>query len=150
MANQLFAAQMIPRLGVTGLASAPPGRLPSHLDLLRLLLHQQHYDLVGFQGMGKICCKVDGKTHKARLRSSMRKRQRISLKGLSLQKTELLKRFHCRRRFRRHINFLSNFKCLKGPPRLVFLGSPFGYGVARYPAVTCWVGNFFVVAKCHM
>ena len=45
-------------------------------------------------------------------------------------------------------SFLSNFKCLKGPPRLVFLGSPFGYGVARYPAVTCWVGNFFV-AKCH-
>ena len=66
MANQVLAAQMIPRLGVTGLASPPPGRLPSHLDLLRLLHHQQHYNLVGFQGMGKICCKIEGKTHKAR------------------------------------------------------------------------------------
>ena len=66
MANQVLAAQMIPRLGVTGLASPPPGRLPSHLDLLRLLYHQQHYNLVGFQGMGKICCKIDGKSHKAR------------------------------------------------------------------------------------
>ena len=66
MANQVLAAQMIPRLGVPGLASPPPGRLPSHLDLLRLLHHQQHYNLVGFQGMGKICCKIEGKTHKAR------------------------------------------------------------------------------------
>ena len=66
MANQVVAAQMIPRLGVPGLASPPPGRLPSHLDLLRLLHHQQHYNLVGFQGMGKICCKIEGKTHKAR------------------------------------------------------------------------------------
>ena len=66
MANQVLAAQMIPRLGVTGLASPPLGRLPSHLDLLRLLHHHQHYNLVGFQGMGKICCKIDGKTHKAR------------------------------------------------------------------------------------
>ena len=68
MANQVLAAQMIPRLGNlgTGLASPPPGRLPSHLDLLRLLHHQQHYNLVGFQGMGKICCKIDGKIHKAR------------------------------------------------------------------------------------
>ena len=47
MANQILAAQMIPRLGVTGLASPPPGKLPSHLDLLRLLLHQQHYNLLG-------------------------------------------------------------------------------------------------------
>ena len=70
MANQLLAAQMIPRLGVTGLAFPSPGRLPSHLDLLRLLLHQQHYDLLGLQGMGKICCKVDGKTHKARCKES--------------------------------------------------------------------------------
>ena len=66
MANQVVAAQMIPRLGVPGLASPPSGRLPSHLDLLRLLHHQQHYNLVGFQGMGKICCKIEGKTHKAR------------------------------------------------------------------------------------
>ena len=66
MANQVLAAKMIPRLGVTGLASPPPGRLPSHLDLLRLLYHQQHYNLVGFQGLGKICCKIDGKSHKAR------------------------------------------------------------------------------------
>ena len=70
MANQILAAQMIPRLGVTGLASPPPGRLPSHLDLLRLLLHQQHYNLRGFQGMGRSCCKVDGKTHKARCTES--------------------------------------------------------------------------------
>ena len=66
MANQVLAAQMIPRLGVTGLASPPLGRLPSHLDLLRLLHHHQHYNLVGFQGMEKICCKIEGKTHKAR------------------------------------------------------------------------------------
>ena len=66
MANQVVAAQMIPRLGVPGLASPPSGRLPSHLDLLCLLHHQQHYNLVGFQGMGKICCKIDGKIHKAR------------------------------------------------------------------------------------
>ena len=69
MANQLLAAQMIPRLGVTGLAFPSPGRLPSHLDLLRLLLHQQHYDLLGLQGMGKICCKIDGKIHKARCKN---------------------------------------------------------------------------------
>ena len=66
MANQVVAAQMIPRLGVPGLASPPSGRLPSHLDLLRLLHHQQHYNLVGFQGMEKIFCKIEGKTHKAR------------------------------------------------------------------------------------
>ena len=47
MANQLLAAQMIPRLGVTGLASPPQGRQPSQLNLLRLLLHQQH---LGFRG----------------------------------------------------------------------------------------------------
>ena len=29
MANQVVAAQMIPRLEVPGLASPPPGRLPS-------------------------------------------------------------------------------------------------------------------------
>ena len=34
------------------------------------------------------------------------------------------------------------FKCRKGPPRLVFFSSPFGYDLARYLAVTCWVGNF--------
>ena len=66
MANQVLAAQIIPRLGVTGLASPPPGRLSSHLDLLHLLYHQQHYNLFGFQGMGKICCQIDGKSHKAR------------------------------------------------------------------------------------
>ena len=31
--------------------------------------------------------------------------------------------------------FLSNFKCQKGPPRLVFLGPPSGYDLPRYPPV---------------
>ena len=70
MANQILASQMIPLLGVAGLASPPVGRLPSHLDLLRLLLHHQHYNLLGFQGMGSICCKVNSKTHKARCKDS--------------------------------------------------------------------------------
>ena len=43
MANEILAAQMIPRLGVAALASPLPGKLPSHLDLIRLLLHPQHY-----------------------------------------------------------------------------------------------------------
>ena len=39
-------------------------------------------------------------------------------------------------------SFWPNFKCRRGPPRLVFLGPPFGYDLAWYLAVTCWVGIF--------
>ena len=37
---------------------------------------------------------------------------------------------------------LSNFNCRRGPPRLVILDPPFGYDLAWYLGVTCWVGIF--------
>ena len=39
--------------------------------------------------------------------------------------------------------FLSNFKCQKGPPRLLFLGPPSGYDLPRYPPVVWWGVRFF-------
>ena len=39
-------------------------------------------------------------------------------------------------------SFWPNFKCRRGPPRLVFLGPSFRYDLAWYLAVTCWVGIF--------
>ena len=66
MANQLLAAQLIPSLGITGLAAIPPGKLSSHHDFIRLLFHHQHYNLLGFNGLRSITCKIDSKTKKAR------------------------------------------------------------------------------------
>ena len=68
MANQILAAKMIPHLGVPGLAAAPPGKLPSHHDFLRLLWHHEHYQMKGFNGIPSICCTIDSKTKKARCR----------------------------------------------------------------------------------
>ena len=62
MASQLLAAKMIPHLGVPGLAAAPPGKLPSHHDFLRLLWHHEHYQMKGFNGIPSICCTIDSKT----------------------------------------------------------------------------------------
>ena len=58
--------QMIPLLGVSGLAVVPPGKLASHHDFLRLLFHHLHYNLTGFQGVPSICCKGDSKTKRTR------------------------------------------------------------------------------------
>ena len=66
MASQLLAAQIIPSLGITGLAAIPPGKLASHHDFLRLLFHHQHYNLNGFKGIRSVSCKLDSKTKKAR------------------------------------------------------------------------------------
>ena len=38
---------------------------------------------------------------------------------------------------------LPNFKCQKGPPRLVFLGPPSGYHLTRYPPVAWWGVRFY-------
>ena len=65
MAEQL-APTIIPRLGVTGLAAVPQGKLASQHDFLRMLFHHQHYDMLGFQGIQSICCKVDSKSKKAK------------------------------------------------------------------------------------
>ena len=65
------AAEMIPRLGITGLVSPLPGKLPSHLDFICLPLHQQHYNLLGFPGMGKICCYVDSKPFSCKVHQEM-------------------------------------------------------------------------------
>ena len=35
-------------------------------------------------------------------------------------------------------SILSNFKCQKEPPRLVFVGPPSGYDLPRYPPVAWW------------
>ena len=59
---------MIPHLGVPGLAAAPPGKLQSHHDFLRLLWHHQHYQMKGFKGIPSICCTIDSSTKKARCR----------------------------------------------------------------------------------
>ena len=59
MANQLLAAQLIPSLGITGLAAIPPGKLSSHHDFIRLLFHHQHYNLLGFNGIRSISWKLD-------------------------------------------------------------------------------------------
>ena len=67
MASQLLAVQMIPRLGVPGLAVVPRDKLASH-DLLRLLFHHQHYNLQGFQGTASVSCKIDSKTKRAKCR----------------------------------------------------------------------------------
>ena len=48
MAGQQLNPQMIPHLGVSGLAAVPPRKLASEHDVLRLLFHQQHYNLTGF------------------------------------------------------------------------------------------------------
>ena len=66
MAGQLLAAQLIPSLGITGLAAIPPGKLSSHYDFIRLLFHHQHYNFQGFNGLKSICCKIDSKTKKGR------------------------------------------------------------------------------------
>ena len=66
MASQLLAAQIIPSLGITGLAAIPPGKLASHHDFIRLLFHHQHYNLIGFKGIRSVSCKLDSKTKKAR------------------------------------------------------------------------------------
>ena len=66
MANQLLAANLIPSLGVSGLAAIPAGKLPSHHDFIRLLFHHQHYNFQGFSGIRSISCTVDNKTKKAR------------------------------------------------------------------------------------
>ena len=66
MAGQQLNPQMIPHLGVSGLAAVPPRKLASEHDVLRLLFHQQHYNLTGFQGVPSICCKVDSKTKRTR------------------------------------------------------------------------------------
>ena len=66
MASQILAVKMIPHLGVTRLATAPPGTLPSHLDFLRLLLHHQHYQMKGFKGIPSISCTIDSSTKRAR------------------------------------------------------------------------------------
>ena len=68
MASQLLAVQMIPRLGVPGLAAVPRDKLASHHDLLRLLFHHQHYNLQGFQGTASVSCKIDSKTKRAKCR----------------------------------------------------------------------------------
>ena len=68
MASQILAAKMIPHLGVPGLAAAPPGKLQSHHDFLRLLWHHQHYQMKGFKGIPSICCTIDSSTKKARCR----------------------------------------------------------------------------------
>ena len=61
-----MAAQLIPSLGITGLAAIPPGKLASHHDFIRLLFHHQHYNFLGFSGLKSISCKIDSKTKKAR------------------------------------------------------------------------------------
>ena len=66
MASGQLGPQMIPLLGVSGLAVVPPGKLASHHDFLRLLFHHLHYNLTGFQGVPSICCKVDSKTKRTR------------------------------------------------------------------------------------
>ena len=66
MARQQLNPQMIPHLGVSGLPAVPPGKLASEHDFLRLLFHQQHYNLMGFQGVPSVCCKVDSKTKRTR------------------------------------------------------------------------------------
>ena len=66
MASQLLAAQLIPSLGITVLAAIPPGKLASHHDFIRLLFHHQHYNLLGFNGIRSISCKLNSKTKKAR------------------------------------------------------------------------------------
>ena len=66
MASQLLAAQIIPSLGITGLAAIPAGKLAFHHDFIRLLFHHQHYNLIGFNGIRSISCKLDSKTKKAR------------------------------------------------------------------------------------
>ena len=68
MASQLLAVQMIPRLGVPGLAAVPREKLASHHDLLRLLFHHQHYNMQGFQGTASVSCKIDSKTKRAKCR----------------------------------------------------------------------------------
>ena len=70
MAGQQLNPQMIPQLGVSGLAALPPGKLASEHDFLRLLFHQQHYNLTGFQGVPSICCKVDSKTKRTRCKEA--------------------------------------------------------------------------------
>ena len=70
MASQLLAVQMIPRLGVPGLAAVPREKLASHHDLLRLMFHHQHYNMQGFQGTASACCKIDSKTKRARCRDN--------------------------------------------------------------------------------
>ena len=66
MAGQLLAAQLIPSLGITGLAAIPPGKLASHLDVIRVLFHHQHYNFQGFNGLRSVCCIIDRKTKKGR------------------------------------------------------------------------------------
>ena len=66
MAGQLLAAQLIPSLGITGLAAIPPGKLASHHDFIRLLFHHQHYNFQGFQGLRSVCCMIDSNTKKGR------------------------------------------------------------------------------------
>ena len=66
MASQLLAAQLIPSLGITVLAAILPGKLASHHDFIRLLFHHQHYNLLGFNGIRSISCKLNSKTKKAR------------------------------------------------------------------------------------
>ena len=66
MASGQLGPQMIPLLGVSGLAVVPPGKLASHHDFLLLLFHHLHYNLTGFQGVPSICCKVDSKTKRTR------------------------------------------------------------------------------------
>ena len=68
MASQLLAVQMIPRLGVPGLAAVPRDKLASHHDLLRLLFHHQHYNMQGFQGTASVSCRIDSKTKRAKCR----------------------------------------------------------------------------------
>ena len=70
MAGQQLVAQMIPQLGVTGLAAVPQGKLASQHDFLRLLFHHQHYNMLGFQGIQSICCKVDSRSKKARCKEA--------------------------------------------------------------------------------
>ena len=48
------------------LGAVPPRKLASEHDVLRLLFHQQHYNLMEFQGVPSICCKVDSKTKRTR------------------------------------------------------------------------------------
>ena len=47
MASQQLNPQMRPKLGVSESAALPPGKLASQHDFLRLMFHQQHYNLTG-------------------------------------------------------------------------------------------------------